>query len=89
MKNTRLPKYGFGTTAMKHFTVCERCKSLESARHTVCEKCGAKLPKNTLYDLYRKRHDTCERCGVVLSNLMDFCPRCGQRKKKIQVTVNG
>ena len=41
--------------------------------------CGAVLPKETLFDLYKAKHFYCPACGTVTENTANFCPQCGER----------
>lgn len=73
--------FGFGVDIMKHSVVCRQCNSLEPSNRIFCSKCGSKLPKSNLYDLYKSYHISCKKCGTVLSDSMHYCPHCGIRVK--------
>ncbi len=78
-KRTAMEKYGFGEDAMKKIKVCPSCKSAQSAQDKNCAYCGARLPEQTLFDLYSQRHVVCKTCGEVLARRTKFCPQCGKR----------
>ena len=83
IRNDSLSCLGFGREAMERVKVCGFCSSLEPSRNAVCSDCGERLPKKTLYDLYREQHEICDKCGTVLSEKMRYCPRCGKKQLKI------
>lgn len=74
--------YGFGTEAMKNSTVCPACGSLETVGKTNCSKCGEKLLKSSLFDVYKKQHKQCKSCETILADFMEFCPHCGMQISK-------
>jgi len=74
-----LDKYGFGPGAMKKIKVCRICKKPCNANEYYCESCGAVLPKETLFDLYRSQHLCCPECDTVVSKYSRFCPKCGRQ----------
>ena len=80
-KNVLL-QFGFGADVMKTTTVCTNCKSMENVNSMFCSKCKSKLPAVNLYDYYRAQHRCCADCGSVLSESMDYCPKCGIAIKK-------
>lgn len=82
IRKKALNRFGFGIDAMKSLVVCKNCNSLESSGKTLCSKCSSKLPKTSLYTLYKSQHSCCEKCGTVLSNNMHYCPHCGIRVKE-------
>lgn len=82
IRKNALSRFGFGTSAMKGLVVCENCNSLESSGRTYCSKCDSKLPKTSLYSLYKSQHTCCSNCGTVLSVNMYYCPHCGIKVKE-------
>lgn len=71
--------FGFGADAMRRSVVCSKCNSVEPSNKVFCSKCNSRLPKASLYDLYRSYHMCCDKCGTVLTPSMHFCPHCGIR----------
>ena len=49
-----LENFGFGPNVMKKSKVCVRCGQLVKTRSAVCPECGEKLPRETLFDRYKK-----------------------------------
>ena len=76
-RRKELFKFGFGTDVMKNTTVCTNCNSMQSAKNKICSKCKAELSNVTLYDYYRAQHKACQYCNTVLSDAMQYCPKCG------------
>ena len=70
---------GFGPDVMKQTKVCRICGCSCDAGETYCEECGAVLPKETLFDLYRSQHLSCPACDTVVANEACFCPKCGKQ----------
>ena len=81
IRRDSLYRFGFGVDSMMTFTVCASCHSLEARHKIFCSKCRARLPRTSLYDLYRSCHKACPKCGAVLSSRMNHCPHCGVRVK--------
>ena len=79
VKQDDLLQFGFGTEVMKGGTVCKHCNSLQASWKRVCSECNTELPKTNLYDLYQSQHILCKKCSAVLSDSMQFCPRCGEK----------
>lgn len=75
--------FGFGTKRMKELKVCVICGTAVSAGRHFCTNCHAKLPHNTLYDIYKSNHRVCPDCGTVLSEKAEYCPQCGKKQTKI------
>ena len=76
-KKSILSHFGFGIGAMKKLVVCRKCNSLETNNKLFCDRCNERLPKSSLYDIYKSKHAVCPICGTVLSKQMDYCPQCG------------
>ena len=74
-----LTHYGFGTESMKQIKVCRECGAKADAGQDFCRECGTPLPKETLYDLYRRENRLCPLCGSIVSRWAVFCPKCGAR----------
>lgn len=75
--------YGFGTERMKRLKVCARCGSIAGSDYYVCRQCGARLPRQTLFQLYQRRHRLCPVCDTVLTDNMRYCPHCGARQEQV------
>ena len=73
---------GFGPEVMKHRKVCRVCGRGADAKEDYCRSCGAVLPEETLFDLYKSRHLYCRRCGTVVASAVQFCPGCGERLRR-------
>ncbi|EOQ35555.1 Double zinc ribbon [Butyricicoccus pullicaecorum DSM 23266] len=74
-----MEQYGFGPDAMKKIKVCRICGAVMSGEEDFCTDCGAILPKETLFDLYKTMHFYCPACSTVLADTASFCPQCGKR----------
>jgi len=72
-----MERFGFGVGAMKRIKVCTFCAAAVAAAEENCIECGARLPAQTLYEVYRARHKTCIRCERVVADEAEFCPNCG------------
>lgn len=70
-------EFGFGTELMKMVKVCRHCGNSEMSSSYVCSKCGEKLPRQTLFQIYQQMHRTCALCDTVVSGYMKYCPHCG------------
>jgi len=70
--------FGFGPEAMKLTKVCRCCKKTSDSDRKYCEQCGAILPRETLYDLYKSFHLYCHACDTVVANDAKYCPKCGR-----------
>ena len=82
IENTRqegMERYGFGPEAMKHTRVCTNCGTSTTADAMFCAVCGARLPRETLYDLYKQKHLCCPYCDAVLTRPSEYCPHCGKK----------
>lgn len=76
-QNENALRFGFGIEVMKMTKVCKRCARAMLADRYVCNHCGAKLPRETLFQLYQRTHRQCPICDTVLAAGMKFCPHCG------------
>jgi len=85
IRKASLNLFGFGVDSMRRFTVCSSCHALERSHKMFCSKCKTRLPKTSLYDLYKSCHKTCPKCGSVLSENMNHCPKCGIRVKQAKM----
>ncbi|MBQ3077152.1 MAG: hypothetical protein IJC43_04785 [Clostridia bacterium] len=72
-------QFGFGPEVMKGIKVCRVCGCTCSAGARSCRECGAVLPRETLFDLYKARHLYCPACDTVVARSAIFCPQCGKR----------
>lgn len=79
VRQTNMAHYGFGTSVMKNIRICPECGLPSSAAEKNCRSCGGKLPKETLFQQYRKRHKCCSHCETVVAKHAQFCPECGTR----------
>lgn len=68
---------GFGPEVMKRRKVCRVCGRGADAKEDYCRSCGAVLPEETLFDLYKSYHLYCPKCGAVLPAASRYCPDCG------------
>ena len=66
-----------GLEAMKRRKVCRVCGRGASAERKACPDCGAPLPNETLYDVYKAMHLYCPCCGEVVTDDAAYCPQCG------------
>ena len=72
-------RFGFGPEVMKEIRVCRVCGCSCTVREKYCRDCGAVLPRETLFDLYKARHLYCPACDTVVASTVVFCPECGKR----------
>ena len=86
LRQVTLLEYGFGPETLRRRKICPSCGRANSADRTDCADCGARLPENTLYDVYRSRHRCCPSCGVAVTDVARYCPECGTRLPKAGVT---
>ena len=84
LRKANMKRYGFGPEVMKQTKVCPLCGTTADADESECFRCGADLPGETLFDLYKSRHQYCDHCGTVVSNTSTFCPECGTQLKRRQ-----
>ena len=76
-------RYGFGPDAMRKTKVCNQCGAANDAYLHHCEECGTKLPRDTLFDLYKRSHPYCRLCDTVAADSARYCPNCGSEIKHI------
>lgn len=84
LRKANMKRFGFGPEVMKQTKVCPICGTTANAFENECIRCGADLPGETLFDLYKSRHQFCAHCGTVVSNTSTFCPECGTQLKRRQ-----
>lgn len=76
-------RYGFGPDAMRQIKVCGQCGAANDACLHRCVECGGRLPRDTLFDLYKRNHPYCRLCGTVAADSARYCPICGSEIKHI------
>lgn len=76
-------RYGFGPDAMRQIKVCGQCGAPNDARLHRCAECETRLPRDTLFDLYKRNHPHCRLCDTVAADSARYCPRCGSEIKHI------
>ncbi|MBE6710781.1 MAG: zinc ribbon domain-containing protein [Clostridia bacterium] len=76
-----LEQFGFGPNVMKKTKICAKCGQIAKTGTFFCRRCGAFLPRETLYDRYRRQHACCTGCGTVLTKDAKYCPHCGMRTR--------
>ena len=84
LRKANMKRFGFGPEVMKQTKVCPACGATADADESECFRCGADLPGETLFDLYKSRHQYCARCGTVVSNTSEYCRSCGAQLKRRQ-----
>ena len=82
VRSTAMKQLGFGPEVMKRTKVCSVCGVTADADGAACVHCGAPLPRETLFDLYKSRHLYCAQCGTVVASTSIYCPECGARLKQ-------
>lgn len=82
LRQSAMNHYGFGTDEMKKTKVCVFCGAKLSADAEICTECGKEVPKQTLFDAYKKHHVCCAYCDTVLAEDARFCPQCGCKVDK-------
>ena len=83
VKYKNMADFGFGPIVMKKTKVCKNCGHMVKGRFTNCPECGEKLPKETLFDRYKKQHLNCPECDTVLASDSLYCPNCGKPVLKV------
>ena len=83
-RSAAMKQLGFGPEVMKQTKVCSICGVTADADEAECIRCGADLPQETLFDLYKSQHQYCARCGTVVSNTSEYCRSCGAQLKRRQ-----
>ena len=79
IRQSNMERYGFGPNVMRNIRICPECGLPSAAADKNCRTCGARLPRETLFQQYRKRHRFCPRCDMVVAESAQFCPECGMR----------
>ena len=69
--------FGFGPRAMKRIKVCAHCGAMSPSTQWFCRACGKRLPRDTLFQLYKNRHKSCPTCETVVASSYHYCPQCG------------
>ena len=82
VRSTAMKQLGFGPEVMKQTKVCPICGATADADELEYFRCGADLPRETLFDLYKSRHQYCAQCGTVVASTSAYCPECGARLKR-------
>ena len=77
-----LERFGFGPNVMKKLRVCPRCGQTVKSRADICPDCSERLPKETLFDRYKRTHLSCPDCDTVLTSDAMYCPNCGRMVTK-------
>ena len=79
LRYRNMEDYGFGPNVMKKTKVCARCGKMVRANAKTCPDCGEKLPRETLFDRYKRQHKCCPDCDTVLTPDSLYCPNCGKQ----------
>ena len=79
IRQANMERYGFGTNIMRNIRVCPECGMPSTAADKNCRTCGTRLPRETLFQQYKKRHRFCPHCDTVVAKSARFCPECGMR----------
>ena len=74
-----LERFGFGPNVMKMTRICPRCAQAVKTKADVCPECGERLPRETLFDRYKRQHRSCPDCDAILSRDCQYCPNCGKQ----------
>lgn len=77
VRSAAMKELGFGPEVMKQTKVCPVCGVTAGANETKCIQCGAALPNETLFILYKSRHRYCDICDTVVASTSVYCPECG------------
>ena len=83
LRSESMKRFGFGPDVMKSTRICRVCGMSCAEEKDYCPDCGAILPRETLFDLYKGFHLYCPVCDTVVSNTSIFCPTCGKQLQKI------
>ena len=84
IRQENMERYGFGTNIMRNIRICPECGIPAAASERNCQECGSKLPRETLFQQYKKRHRSCPHCETVVTETAQFCPECGTRIQLIK-----
>lgn len=79
VRRENMLRYGFGPEVMKQIKICGSCGTQNAAYERKCRECRTKLPRNTLFDLYREMHQSCPICKTVIPDHTGYCPVCGKK----------
>ena len=71
--------FGYGPNVMRKTKVCSKCGQVIKATASYCPECGEQLPKETLFDRYKRQHKCCPECDTVLAPDSLYCPNCGKQ----------
>ena len=86
-KLRNMEEHGFGPSIMKSIKVCKECGTVASSKNTICKKCEAELPSESVYHQYVKMHSYCCECDTVVPHNAHYCPQCGGKLEKINQVV--
>ena len=81
-----LEQFGFGPNVMRKTKICIKCNQIVGFPAKICPQCGEKMPKETLFDRYKRKHISCPDCDTVLAADSKFCPNCGKAVMKNAVS---
>ena len=87
IRQLNMKRYGFGPGIMRNIRICPGCGLPSAVSETHCRTCGTGLPRETLFQQYKKRHKFCPHCDTVVAESALFCPECGMRiqpKKRLK-----
>ena len=84
LRQSNMETYGYGPNAMRGIRICAECGAPSPAEKKVCGLCGTKLPRETLFQQYKKRHRCCPHCETVVADSAQFCPECGTRIRMVR-----
>ena len=82
-KLRNMEEHGFGPSIMKSIKVCKECGTVASSKNTICKKCGAELPNESIYYVYKGMHTYCSVCDTVVPHNAHYCPQCGTHLEKV------
>ena len=82
VKYKNMADFGFGPIVMKKTKVCVKCGLMVQGQLKNCPDCGERLPRETLFDEYKRRHLCCPYCDTVLAEDSLYCPNCGKPVRK-------
>ena len=88
LRYKKMADFGFGPIVMKKTKVCVNCGQMAKRRGKVCPVCGMKLPRETLFDRYKRQHISCAKCSTVLASDSRYCPHCGKAVLKANQKIN-
>ena len=77
IRQESMDHFGFGPRAMARIKVCTRCGTMSPSDRRFCRACGKRLPRDTLFQLYKSRHKSCPACETVVATAARYCPQCG------------